>query len=186
MMNSDMAGLADLLSHVNPGAARALVLPPMIGLMPLVVWRFKRSPNDGSYACHVAAVMAVIFGVVGLIAGLAHSAAVASLAMKEPEYGPLQMLRLTTGELILYSGAMSVAVSRAIWAGRRWAIAIAISTTLLFLLHLAFVLPLPGTGGTVPGALGVWSVYILWLGAAAFASWRRDHRVRPIVRPAAA
>ena len=101
--------------------------------------------------------------------------AVASLALSEGEYGPLQILRFTTGAMLVYSGAMNATLYRAIKMGQREAIAVAAATTSLFLLYLLFLLPLPGTGGTVPPMLGLWSLYLLWLGAAAIrSSWNRE------------
>ena len=136
--------------------------------------RFRRAAPSVPWACQVAAAVAVTLGVLNVITGVAHSAAVASLALKEPEYGPLQILRFTTGALLVYSGAMSIAVSRAIGAGRRWAIGTGVAAGLLFWLYLVFTLPLPGTGGTVPRELGLWTVYLVWLGVAAFVSRRGD------------
>ena len=71
-----------------------------------------------------------------------------------------------TGAMLMYSGAMSIAMYRTIRAGRRWAVGVAAATSLVFWLYLMLLLPLPGTGGTVPPMLGLWSAYLLWLGAA--------------------
>lgn len=157
---------------VGKGSLSAAI--PAIGLLVIVFLyrRFRRAFPDVPYACHVAAAIAVTFGVTNVITGVAHSVAVASLALNEPEYGPLQILRFTTGAMLLYSGAMNIAVYRAIRAGRRWAVAVGAATGLLFWLYLLFLLPLPGTG-TVRRMLGPWSAYLLWLGAAALANKRR-------------
>ncbi len=112
------------------------------------------------------------FLVLTAIAGVGHSVAVASLALSEREYGSLQILWFTTGAMLLYAGAMNAALYRAIKAGRRSAIAVSAATTSLFLLYLLFHLPVPGNGGTVPPMLGLWSLYLLWLVAAAVASRR--------------
>jgi hypothetical protein len=64
---------------------------------------------------------------------------------------------------------MTLALVPAMKAGRRWAIGVAAATALLMWLHLRILLPLPGTGGTVPAFLGMWSIYLLSLGAAALA-----------------
>ena len=80
---------------------------------------------------------------------------------------PLQVLRLTTGALLVFSGAMTLAMYPGIKAGRRSAVAMGAATALLFWLYMLFMLPLPGTGGQVPTMLGMWSVYLLSLGAAA-------------------
>jgi hypothetical protein len=104
-------------------------------------------------SCHVAAVIALLAGAHALIGGLGHSEAVMSLALGESEYGSLQ--RFTTGAILVYSGAMTLAMVPSIKAGRRWAVGVAAATALLLWLHLRFVLPLPGTGGTVPPMLGM-------------------------------
>lgn len=145
--------------------------------------RFTRAFPDVPWACHVAAAVAVTIGVSNVIAGVAHSAAVASLALSEPEYGPLQILRFTTGAMLLYSGAMNIALYRAIGAGRRWAIGVGVASGLLFWLYLVFTLPLPGTGGSVPRELGLWTLNLLWLGAAAFASRRGDRGTSRMLGP---
>lgn len=146
---------------------------PAIGLLVIVLLyrRFRRAVPDVPWACHVAAAIAVVLGTGNVITGMGHSVAVASLALREPEYGPLQVLRFTTGAMLVYSGAVNVGVYRAIKAGQRWAVAVGAAMGLLFWLYLLFLLPLPGTG-TVRQLLGPWSVYLLWLGAAGLASTR--------------
>jgi hypothetical protein len=159
-----------------------------VALLPIALLsrRFTRAFPSGSWACHVAAAIAVTFGVANVITGVAHSVAVASLALREPGYGPLQILRFTTGAMLLYSGAMSIALHRGIRAGRRSAIRAGIAAVLLFWLYLVFTFPLPGTGGTVPRELLLLTLYLFWLGAAAFASQRADRSVLPSARPAVA
>lgn len=107
-----------------------------------------------------------------MIAGIGHSVAVASLALRVPEYGPLQVLWFTTGAMLVYSGAMNAALYGAIKAGRRSAISIAAATSLLFIVYLFFVNPLPGGGGTVPPMLVLWSLYLLELITAGSAAMR--------------
>jgi len=159
-----------------------------VALLPIVLVsrRFTRRFPSEPWTCHVAAAIAVTFGVSNVITGVAHSVAVASLALREPEYGPLQILRFTTGAMLLYSGAMSIALHRGIRAGRRSAIGVGVAAALLFWLYLVFTFPLPGTGGTVPRELTLLTLYLLWLGAAAFASQRADGSALPSVRPATA
>jgi hypothetical protein len=156
-----------------------------LALLPIVLLsrRFTRASPGGPWACHVAAAIAVTFGVANVITGVAHSVAVASLALREPEYGPLQILRFTTGAMLLYSGAMSIALYRGIREGRRSTIGVSVAAGLLFWLYLVFTLPLPGTGGNVPRELVLLTLYLFWLGAAAFASQRQDFSVLPSVRP---
>jgi hypothetical protein len=136
--------------------------------------RFKPRSPEALYPCRIAAAIAVTVGAVNVITGIGHSLAVASLAANEPEYGPLQILRFTTGAMLVYSGAMNVGVYRAIEAGQRWSIAVAGATASLFVLYLLFLAPLPGTG-TARRLVGPWSAYLLWLGAAALASRRATH-----------
>ena len=129
--------------------------------------RFSRSTDDVPSVFRAAAAIGVVLGVLTIISGAAHSAAVTALAFSEGEWAPLTILRFTTGVMLIYAGAMSVAVHRAIRAGRPWAVGVGAATSLLFWTYLMLLLPLPGTGGTVPPMLGLWSAYLLWLGAAA-------------------
>lgn len=156
------------------GAVFSMALLPIVFLSR----RFTRAFPSEPWACHVAAAIAVTFGVSNVITGVAHSVAVASLALREPEYGPLQILRFTTGAMLLYSGAMSLALYRGIRVGRRPAIGVGIAAGLLFWVYLAFTFPLPGTGGTVPRELVLLTLYLVWLGAAALASWRGERTAR--------
>src|SRR6185436_6120858 len=133
--------------------------------------RSRRAAPEVPAACHVAAAIALIAGAGTLIGGIGHSMAVALLTLREPQYGPLQILRLTTGAMLLFSGAMTLAIYPGIKAGRRSAVGVGAATGLLFWLYLLFTLPLPGTGGTVPTVLLLWSIYLLSLGAAA--AWLR-------------
>ena len=138
----------------------------------LLYRRLSRTSPDGSWTCHVAAALAVTIGAGNVITGAAHSFAVASLALREPGYGPLQILRFTTGALLLYSGAMNIATYRGIADGRGWAIGVSVSSGLLFWLYLVFTLPLPRSGGSVSRALVVWTLGLGWLCAAAVARIR--------------
>jgi len=52
----------------------------------------------------------------------------------------------------------------------------------LLWLYLVFTLPLPGTGGTVPTMLGMWSIYLLSLAAAVVALKLRDGAWRVMPR----
>lgn len=149
---------------------------PVLSIVLLVIVflyrRFRRGAADVPWVCHAAAAIALTLGVLTVITGVAHSVAVASLAWSEHEYGPLQILRFTTGAMLVYSGAMNAALYRGIKVGRRSAIAVGAAAGLLFSVYLLFLLPLPGTGGTVPPMLGLWSLYLLWLGAAAVTTMR--------------
>jgi hypothetical protein len=163
---------------VSPNLLRgaALLIYPLIAV--LLFRRFRRSAPGVPWAFHVVATFAVFLGAVALIGGLGHSAAVASLAMREGAYGPLQILRFTTGAMLVYFGAMSVAVYPAIKAGRRWAVGVGAAAGLLFWLYLLFLLLLPVTGSSAPGFFGALSMYLLSLGAAAFASKPGDDAAR--------
>jgi hypothetical protein len=56
----------------------------------------------------------------------------------------------------------------------------------LFWLYLVFTFVLPGTGGNVLRELALLTLYLLWLGGAAFSSLRADRSALPSVRTAAA
>jgi len=171
-MNIDVARFWTVVLNSFEIASGAALLSLAIAF---IYRRFTRTTSNVPIACAGAAAIAVIFGVLIVIGGVGHSLAVGSLALRDTDvYGSLVILRFTTGAILVYTGAMNVALCHAIRAGRRWAIGVGVATNLLFWLHLVFVLPLPGTGGSVPIALGLWSVYLLWLGAAAFASRQGD------------
>lgn len=85
----------------------------------LLYRRFRRSATEVPYACHAAAAIALSLGAATVIGGVGHSIAVVSVALGEREYGPLQILRFTTGAMLVYSGAMNLAVYPAMKAGRR-------------------------------------------------------------------
>lgn len=155
---------------------------PVLALASLVIvflyCRFRRAGANVPWACHVTAAIGLTFGVLIGLAGVGHSVAVAALALREPEYGPLQVLRFTTGAMLVYFGAMNVALCRAINAAQRSAIAVSAATGLFMVLYLIFLLPLPGTGGAVPRVLALCSLYLLSLGTAAIAVMRRTANVR--------
>ncbi len=162
------------IAKIGERTLTAAIFSILLVVVVFLYRRFRRSAAEVPWACQAAAAIAVTLGVATVISGVGHSVAVASLALSEREYGPLQILRFTTGAMLVYSGAMNMAVYRAIRAGRRWAVAVGAATGLLFWLYLLFLFPLPGTGGTVRPMLGLWSVYLLWLGVAALASKRGD------------
>jgi hypothetical protein len=140
----------------------------------LVYRRFRRSAGEIPSVFQVASAIGVTLGVLTMISGVLHSAAVTAVAVGEQEWTPLTVLRFTTGAMLMYSGAVSLAVHRAICAGRRWGVGVGAATSLLFWLYLIFLVPLPGTGGTVPPMLGLWSAYLVWLGAAVLTTLPRD------------
>lgn len=146
------------------------VLLVAVALIFFLYRRFRQAVADVPRVCQVAAAIALTFGILNLITGVGHSVAVVSLALSDSEYGPLQILRFTTGAMLIYSGTIAAALYRSISVGRRSAIAAALASGVLFEVYLLFLLPLPGTGGTVPPMLALWSLYLVWLGAAAVAS----------------
>lgn len=152
---------------VSPTILRRSTFFIWLAIMALLTRRFRRAAPDVPWACHFAAANALFLGVATLLGGVGHSVAVASLALSEREYGSLQTLRFTTGAMLVYSGAIALATFPGIKAGRRWAVGFGGSASLLFWLYLLFLLPLRGSGGTVPPMLGFQSVYLLSLAAAA-------------------
>ena len=154
----------------------------VIGMLIVVLLarRFRRAGPEVPWVCHAAAATGLLLAAANLIGGAGHSAAVASVASRLPEFGALQVLWFTTGAMLLYTGAMNAALYRAIKAGRCSAIGIAAGTSLLFVAYLLFqfVHPLPGVGEEVPAFLVGWSLYLLLLGTASIAAmrWARTRR----------
>lgn len=153
--------------NVNVLILTAVSFAIFLSMMVLLYRRSRRAAPAVPPACHVAAAIALVVGAGAVVGGAGHSAAVASLTLRESLYGPLQILRLTTGALLLFSGGMTLAMCPGIKAGRRGSVGVGAATSLLFWLYLLLTLPLPGTGGTVPPMFVMWSVYLLSLGAAA-------------------
>jgi hypothetical protein len=160
-------------------------IPVLTLLFGANVWlwrRFRRTDAHTSPVYHMAAAIAVSLGALTLMAGIGHSVAVIGLALSEPEYGTLQVLRLTTGALLVYSGAMGVALFRAIKSGQHLAIAVAAASASLFVVYLLVIRPIGGAD-TVPPMLALWSIYLVALtlsGAVAMRGrlWRM-HSVPP-------
>jgi hypothetical protein len=174
-----IAGIARM--EIGERTLAAGVFSLLLLVVVFLYRRFRRSAGEVPWIFQAAAAIGVALGVVTMISGVAHSAAVTAVAFSasEREWAPLTILRFTTGAMLLYSGAMSVAVHRAIRAGRRWAVGVGAATSLLFWFYLMLLFPLPGTGGTVPPMLGLWSAYLLWLGAAVWAALRMDQATVP-------
>jgi hypothetical protein len=173
-----IAGIATM--EIGERALTAGVFSLLLLVVVFLYRRFRRAADEVPWIFQGAAAIGVALGALTMISGVAHSAAVTAVAFGEGEWAPLTILRFTTGAMLMYSGAMSVAVHRAIRAGRRWAVGVGAATSLLFWFYLMLLFPLPGTGGTVPPMLGLWSAYLLWLGAAVLATMPRDATsVRP-------
>jgi len=167
-----ISGIA--MMEVGERTLTAGVFSILLVIVVFLYRRFRRSAAEVPWVLQATAAIGVSLGVLTMISGVVHSAAVTTVAFSEREWAPLTILRFTTGAMLIYSGAMSIAVYRAIRAGRRWAVGVGAATGLLFWLYLMLLLPLPGTGGTVPPMLGLWSAYLFWLGAAVLATMRRD------------
>jgi hypothetical protein len=165
----------------------AVSLSTFLLIIVLLYRRLRRSAPEVPAACHAAAAIALLAGAFTLIGGVGHSVDVASLTLREAEYGPLQILRLTTGAILVFSGAMTITMYPGIKAGRGWAVGVSAAAGVLIWLHLLLVMPLAGTGGTVPPVFGLWSIYLLSLGAATVALKLRDVAAASaarVVRPA--
>ncbi|MEK6325892.1 MAG: hypothetical protein AABN33_30005, partial [Acidobacteriota bacterium] len=78
--------------------------------------RFRRSAAEVPWVFQAAAAIGVSLGVLTMISGVVHSAAVTAVAFSEREWAPLTIQRFTTGAMLMYSGAMNMAVHRAIRA----------------------------------------------------------------------
>jgi len=167
-----ISGIA--MMEIGERALTAAVFSILLLIVVFLYRQFRRSAVEVPWVFQAAAAIGLTLGVLTMISGVVHSAAVTAVAFSEREWAPLTILRFTTGAMLMYSGAMSIAMYRAIRAGRRWAVGVGAATGLLFWLYLMLLLPLPGTGGTVPPMLGLWSAYLFWLGAAVLATVPRD------------
>jgi hypothetical protein len=181
LLVSTMSVLA-IRFNVDVRILTAVGLLIFLAIMVLLYRRSRRSAPDVPRACHVAVAIALGVGAYALVGGVGHSIAVASLTLREPQYGPLQILRLTTGALLVFSGAMTLAVYPGIRAGRRSAVAVGAASALLFWMYLLFTLPLPGIGGQARAMFGMWSVYLFSLGAAALSLALRKSEEAEVAR----
>ena len=163
-----LSGMA--LMEIGERTLTAAVFAILLLVVVFLYRRFRRSADEVPWIFKAAAAISVTLGALTLISGVAHSAAVTVVAFGEREWMPLTVLRFTTGAMLMYSGVMSIAVHHGIRAGRPWAVRVGAGTSLLFWLYLMLMLPLPGTGGTVPPMLGLWSAHLFWLGAAVLAT----------------
>jgi hypothetical protein len=159
---------------VDPNILRgvAVIIYPVMAV--LLTRHFHRSAPEIPWACHLAAATALFLGASTLIGGLGHSMAVASLASRAPEYGPLQVMWFTTGALLVYTGATNAVLYRAIKAGGRAAIAFAGGSTVLFVAYMLFLNPIRGSSSSPPVAIAAWSVHLLVLAAAGLSTLRRE------------
>ena len=147
----------------------------MIALVVVFLYRrFIRSADGVRWIFPAVAAIGATVGAITLLVGMIHTAAIATLAVQEGVWVPLTILRFTTGAMLMYAGAMSIAMFRSIRAGRRWAVNVGAGASLFFWLYLVLLFPLPGTGGTVPPMLGLWSAYLVWLGGAVLTTLSRE------------
>ena len=153
-------------------ALSVFVLSIVLLVVVFLYRRFRRAAADVPWTCQAAAAIALSLGALTAITGVGHSMAVASVALSERVYGNLQVLWFTTGAMLVYTGAMNAALHRAIKVGQRSAIAVSIATTSLFLLYMLFHLPMLGNEETVRPMLGLWSLYLPWVVAAAVSTRR--------------
>jgi hypothetical protein len=163
-----IAGIALMEMGERPIAAGAFAL--MAAIVLLLYRRLRRASSEVPWILHVAAAVGVTVGTITLLSGLVHVAAVTAVAVREGVWIPLTILRLTTGALLVFAGTMSIAMYRPMREGRRWATGVGAATSLLFCFYLILLFFLPGTRGTVPPMLGLWSAYLVWLAAAVVAS----------------
>ena len=148
------------------------LMSSLLGVI-LLYRRFRRSAIDASPSFSAAAAIGLILGILTVVGGMGHTAAIVSLALRgRREYGPSLILLFTTGAMLLYCGGMQVATYRGIRKGRTWALAVSAATVLLFCLYLALLLPLgPDSGPRL--SLVMWTLYLVWLAVASWNHWRK-------------
>lgn len=161
---------------ISTKASRILAFAGIAVLVLILVAVYRRlrpAAAQTPYIQQAAATLGMLLGLAAFLAGIGHTVAVMSLALRE-EYVTLTALRFTTGAMLMYAGAANLVLYRSIRAGRPSAIATNLASCLLFVTYLLFLFPLRGTGGTVPPMLGLWSVYLAVLGAAALRLGKPD------------
>ncbi len=167
-----IAGIAAM--EIGERAIAATAYVSLFAAVGFLYRRFRRTAGDVPWIFQATAAIALPLGLITMISGMLHSSAITAVAFREDQWVALTILRFTTGALLMYSGIVSVALYRAIRGGKHWAVAVSASTTLLFWSYLMFLFPLPGTGGTVPPMLGLWSALLIWNAAAVLTILRRS------------
>ena len=96
----------------------------------------KRSPN--SMLAWAAIVLALLTG----IAGIFHTVAVISVAVKQGKPYDFRLVSLlTTGGILIYPGLINIGISRWIKQGHPWALAMSAVVTLPLLVYEALLVP---------------------------------------------
>jgi hypothetical protein len=173
MTSAMVAGAGIILMEAGERAIAAGAVAVLSAISLMLYRRFRRVAHGVSWIIHASAAIAVTLGTITLLSGVVHEVAVTAVALTEGVWIPLTILRLTTGAMLVFAGAMSIAMHRPMRDGRRWSIGVGLATSVLFWFYLMLLFPLPGTRGTVPPMLGLWSAYLVWLGAAVVTSLPR-------------
>lgn len=99
--------------------------------------------NDlaGHMPCKVAALAAVIAGVLMVLMGGGHLSAVVSSAFAHNQTLDYRLVSLiTTGVMLAFPGLLSVALCPWLWKGRNWAYGMCIVSTFILMIYLSLLL----------------------------------------------
>jgi hypothetical protein len=95
----------------------------------------------GYLPCKLAALIAVMVGVLMILMGGGHLQAVISVAMAQGDPLDYRMVSLiTTGVMLAFPGLLSIVVCYWLWRGKNWAYAMCIISTLILMIYLSLLL----------------------------------------------
>lgn len=95
----------------------------------------------GHWPCKLAALAAVIAGVLMMLMGGGHLYAVVVGALAQDKPLDYRMVSLvTTGVMLAFPGLLSVVLSPWLWRGRNWAYGMCLISTLILMIYLSLLL----------------------------------------------
>lgn len=128
--------------------------------------------------CSKLAWAAIALGLCVGIAGVLHTSAVISVALKQGKPYDFRMVALlATGGVLIYSGLINIGISRWIKQGHPWALAMSAVVTLPLLVYEALLVPARHSNqmlGVIINGLYLCFLTIAWVSQSAFASRLRD------------
>jgi hypothetical protein len=132
----------------------------------------KRGPH--STLAWAAVALGLLFG----IAGIFHTTAVISVALRQSKPYDFRMVSLlATGGILVYPALINIGISRWIKQGHPWALAMSAVVTLPLMVYEALLVPARHSNqmlGVIINGLYLCFLTIAWVSQSAFASRLRD------------